>query len=105
MKPFSIRKIPNPSSMKSAGTNSQKYLPTNPQFGMTGMNMNGSNNGTAFKPHTPSLLTTEEQEALKPHEVKVDNPWIYEQTHKEYLDNIKGLPARHAKVITKHHDV
>ena len=29
----------------------------------------------------PSLLTEEEKEALKPQEVKVDNPWIYEQTH------------------------
>lgn len=29
----------------------------------------------------PSLLTEEENEALKPKEVKVDNPWIYEQTH------------------------
>jgi hypothetical protein len=24
-----------------------------------------------------SLLTTEEQEALKPNEVRVDNPWIF----------------------------
>lgn len=37
----------------------------------------------------PSLLTEEEKEALKPQEVKVENPWIYEQTHQEYLDNIK----------------
>jgi hypothetical protein len=29
----------------------------------------------------PSLLTEEENEALKPKDVKVDNPWIYEQTH------------------------
>jgi hypothetical protein len=38
--------------------------------------MNMINNG-----HGPSLLTEEENEALKPKEVKVDNPWIYEQTH------------------------
>jgi hypothetical protein len=37
----------------------------------------------------PSLLSQEEQEALKPKEVKVENPWIYEQTHQEYLENIK----------------
>lgn len=68
--------------------------------------MNGAQSSIAHqKPQEPSLLTAEEQEALKPKEVKVDNPWIYEQTHKEYLDNIKGLPARHAKVIDKHHDV
>jgi hypothetical protein len=53
----------------------------------------------------PSLLTEEEQEALKPTEVKVENPWIYEQTHQEYLENIKGLPARHANVIKKHNEV
>lgn len=41
------------------------------------------------KPVEKSLLTEEENEALKPKEVKVENPWIYEQTHKEYLDNIK----------------
>jgi hypothetical protein len=35
------------------------------------------------------LLSQEEQEALKPKDVKVENPWIYEQTHQEYLDNIK----------------
>jgi len=57
------------------------------------------------KPVEKSLLTEEENEALKPKEVKVENPWIYEQTHKEYLDNIKGLPARHANVIKKHHEV
>lgn len=50
----------------------------------------------------PSLLTEEEQEALRPKDVKVDNPWIYEQTHQEYLENIKGLPARHANVIKVH---
>jgi hypothetical protein len=26
----------------------------------------------------PSLLTEEEQEALKPKDVNVENPWIYE---------------------------
>lgn len=52
-----------------------------------------------------SLLTQEEHDALKPQEVKVENPWIYKQTHQEYLDNIKGLPARHAKVIQQHEDV
>lgn len=42
---------------------------------------------------------------MKPKDVKVENPWIYEQTHQEYLENIKGLPARHANVIKKHHEV
>ena len=39
--------------------------------------------------HNQSLLTQEEQEALKPKDVKVENPWIYEQTHQEYLDQVK----------------
>jgi len=55
--------------------------------------------------HQPSLLSQEEQDQLKPKDVKVENPWIYEQTHQEYLENIKGLPARHANVIKKHHEV
>ena len=50
-------------------------------------------------------LTEEEQRALKPRDVKVDNPWIFKQTHEEYLKNIKGLPARHANVIQKHEQV
>lgn len=67
---------------------------------------NGMNGvGSPKPPQEKSLLTAEEEQALKPKEVSVENPWIYEQTHKEYLDNIKGLPARHAKVIDKHHDV
>ena len=37
----------------------------------------------------PSLLTQEENDALQPKDVKVENPWIYEQTHQEYLQNIK----------------
>ena len=37
----------------------------------------------------PSLLTDDEREALKPQPVVVENPWIYEQTHQEYLTNIK----------------
>ena len=62
------------------------------------MTASASRAGTAGGPRAgePSLLTEEEQEQLKPQEVKVDNPWIYEQTHQEYLNNIKGLPARHA---------
>ena len=45
--------------------------------------------GTRLRYGEPSLLTDEEVEALKPQEVKVENPWIYEQTHQEYLDKIK----------------
>jgi len=33
------------------------------------------------------------------------NPWIHEATHKEYLENVKGLPARHVNVVKKHKHV
>jgi hypothetical protein len=39
---------------------------------------------------------------LQPKKAKIVNPWIHEQTHHEYLENIIGLPARHANVIRKH---
>jgi hypothetical protein len=39
---------------------------------------------------------------LQPKKTKIVNPWIHEQTHHEYLENIIGLPARHANVIRKH---
>lgn len=82
MKPFTIKKATNqaPSkinqSMMSQGpmdSQMQSYATGSPQKPFNGQ----------------SLLSQEEQEALKPKEVKVDNPWIYQQTHQEYLDNIK----------------
>ena len=33
-------------------------------------------------------LTPEELSALQPKKTKVVNPWIHEQTHQEYLENI-----------------
>jgi hypothetical protein len=33
-------------------------------------------------------LTQEELQALQPKKTKVVNPWIHEQTHQEYLENI-----------------
>ena len=33
-------------------------------------------------------LTPEEIAALQPKKTKVVNPWIHEQTHHEYLENI-----------------
>lgn len=105
MKPFSIRKIPHPGQQKN-GAPQNGTMPGEPSLGVSG-SATGLASGVAQaqQAQQPSLLTEEEQEALKPQDVKVDNPWIYEQTHQEYLDNIKGLPARHANVIKKHHDV
>lgn len=50
-------------------------------------------------------LTEEELEQLKPQEIRVVNPWIHEHTHKEYLEHVTGLPARHANLIKKHKNV
>lgn len=53
-------------------------MPSDQQFG-AGAGMNGqAQGGIPQKPEEPSLLTAEEQEALKPKEVTVENPWIYE---------------------------
>ena len=53
----------------------------------------------------PSVLSAAEREASRQKDIKVVNPWIHEQTHKEYLEGITGLPARHANVIKKHKHV
>ena len=42
-----------------------------------------------MEPEQPSHLTAEEEEMLKPKELKVVNPWIHEATHKEYLEQVK----------------
>ena len=65
-------------------------------FMYKGKNFDKSNVQGSINNHAkPSLLSEEEQEALKPKQVKVENPWIYEQTHKEYLSNIK-VSAQHS---------
>ena len=62
-------------------------------------NMTSPNNNMKPSSMENSLLTEEEQEALKPKEVKVENPWIYEQTHQEYLDNIKVANSSYFAVV------
>ena len=42
-----------------------------------------------YQEEQPSNLTAEEEEMLKPRDIKVVNPWIKEQTHKEYLEQVK----------------
>lgn len=46
-----------------------------------------------------------EQTAQTGPQTKVVNPWIHKATHHEYLEQVKGLPARHANVIRKHKNV
>ena len=76
MKNFSIRKATNPAQLKGlrgSGDNLEGSLKKG-QFSGVGTQSVGSVQG----PGDPSLLTEEEQEALKPQDVKVENPWIYE---------------------------
>lgn len=79
MKNFSIRKATNPNQLKGVQASAD----------FSEQDLKASANQSAMAKNEASLLTQEEQEALKPKEVKVDNPWIYEQTHQEYLENIK----------------
>ena len=79
MKAFSIRKTTNPNQNRgvqgSADMNEDqfKYAAKGGEAAATNKVINTGEG--------PSLLTEEENQALKPKEVKVDNPWIYEQTH------------------------
>ena len=41
------------------------------------------------KEEQPSNLTAEEEEMLRPRELKVVNPLIHEATHQEFLENVK----------------
>lgn len=66
---------------------------------------NQADNATSGLPQEETVLTPEEIAALQPKRTNVVNPWIHEQTHKEFLQNIVGLPARHANVIKKHKTV
>jgi len=89
MKSFSIRKIANPNQKNGAASAASQWGDEQ-KFGMHGQGGNqAAGVAQAHQAQQPSLLTEEEQEALKPKEVTVENPWIYEQTHQEYLDNIK----------------
>jgi len=99
-KSFSIRKAINPNQTKNDMASADQ-MENSMNYGSLG----GAQDQIVQNNGEPSLLTQEENDALQPKDVKVENPWIYEQTHQEYLQNIKGLPARHANVIKKHHEV
>ena len=70
MKNFSIRKATNPSQLKASVDMSGESQKQGLAGSMSGAIANADDG--------PSLLTEEEKEALKPKEVKVENPWIYE---------------------------
>ena len=83
MKQFTIRKATNPNARQAQASADMSDDMLGQQAHGIVTNTQPANGGE------PSLLTEEENAALKPKEVKVTNPWIYEQTHQEYLDNIK----------------
>jgi len=80
MKSFSIRKATNPNQLKGAQAQADQVDDSMKYGYMTGDAKMGLAQNSA-QPQQPSLLSQEEQEALKPKDVKVENPWIYEQTH------------------------
>jgi len=47
-----------------------------------------TDNATQGLPQEETVLTPEEIAALQPKKTNVVNPWIHEQTHKEFLQNI-----------------
>ena len=49
---------------------------------------NQADNATSGLPQEETVLTPEEIAALQPKRTNVVNPWIHEQTHKEFLQNI-----------------
>lgn len=49
---------------------------------------NQADNATSGLPQEETVLTPEEIATLQPKRTNVVNPWIHEQTHKEFLQNI-----------------
>jgi hypothetical protein len=103
MKQFSIHKVNKPALGQRGvvGDEAADVSKSNYAGEGTADGNNGGNEGD----EQPSRVSAEENEGLQPKEVKVVNPWIHEATHKEYLEGVKGLPARHANVIKKHKNV
>ena len=95
MKPFTIRKAAAPARGRPAGgetSNEAAKYATAPQGDRQNMSASGILDGEESAGHYPkqdvSNLSKEELEALQPKGLRVVNPWIHEQTHKQYLTNI-----------------
>ncbi len=73
MKQFSIRKSSKPLAGKNKGPGAGDDLHTEEERSQSGS----------------PVLTKQERAALGLEELKVTNPWIHEQTHQEYLENVK----------------
>ena len=96
MKPFTIRKAAAPTRGRAAAgdqtsNEAGKYF-TAPQGDRQNLSASGILDGEESAGQEPqqdqSNLTKEELEALQPKGLRVVNPWIHEQTHKQYLTNI-----------------
>ena len=96
MKPFTIRKAAAPTRGRPAAgdqtsNEAGKYF-TAPQGDRQNLSASGILDGEESAGQEPqqdqSNLTKEELEALQPKGLRVVNPWIHEQTHKQYLTNI-----------------
>jgi len=93
MKQFSIHKVNKPalqSKLRGAGAEADEVADVT-KLDAEGGNVStvGMNFHSRSGEEQPSLLSIEEQQALQPKEIKVVNPWIHEQTHKEYLEAVK----------------
>ena len=82
MRNVTIRKAKNPAMMSNEGHPAQDYgiSEFDPKRAYSSMQPSSSQPQIQTQ-HGPSLLSEDEQNALKPRPVKVENPWIYEQTH------------------------
>lgn len=98
MKPFTIRKATQPGKgapviPHDAADPGSKYATAPVERGEDRFD-NGVD-GAPLDPDAQDLpfgdnpnLTEEDVAGLQPKKTKVVNPWIYEQTHQEYLENI-----------------
>lgn len=47
----------------------------------------------------------EDEEEEKHASMDIENPLIHDAIHREYLEEAKGLPARHTNAVKKHEKV
>lgn len=103
MKPFTIRKATQPRGAvavshddASADPHSKYTIAPNGLGGdRQGQGANGAHgyenqadNATSQLPQEETLLSTEQIAGIQPKKLKAENPWIHDQTHKEFLHNI-----------------
>ncbi len=98
MKPFTIRKATQPGKGVPVVHHDAAYPGSKYATAPVERGEDRFGNGVDGAPQDPNAqefpfgdipnLTQEEAAELLPRKTKVVNPWIYEQTHQEYLENI-----------------